>query len=101
MSDSSEEFLSCYGKMLLATVLEELWPSWIFLIVFFFKIFFIGYTGSSRPCTGFSLAAASGGLLSSCSVWASHCSGLSGYRVQALGGWAQQLRLASSRAQAQ
>ena len=101
MSDSSEEFLSFYGKMLLATVLEKLWPSWIFFIVFLKNIFLIGYTGSSFLCTGFSLVAASGRLLSSCSAWASHCGGFSGCRAQVLGAWPQQLWLASSRAQVQ
>ena len=36
-------------------------------------------------CVGFSLVAASKGLLSSCIAWASHCSGFSCRRVQALG----------------
>ena len=55
-------------------------------IPFFQNLFFVVL--DLHWCMGFSLVVASGGLFSSCGVWASHCGGLSlqsmGSRVRGL-----------------
>ena len=64
------------------------------------SLFIFGCTESSLLCPGF-LQLRRAGALSSCAVQASHCGGFSCCRARAPGTWAQQLRLPSSRAQAQ
>ena len=84
----------------------ECWLSHL-VVIFFLNLFIYDPSGSSLLCGLFSLVVASGGCSSCCGVAASHCSGPSCCRAQALGRvvcnswgtWAQQVWLPGALAQ--
>ena len=86
----------------------ECWLSHL-VVIFLKNLFIYDHTGSSLLCGLFSVVVARGGCSSCCGVVASHCSGSSCCRAQALGRvvcnswgtWAQQVWLPGSRALAQ
>ena len=92
---------------LLHTIIIDDQP-WPFSFLREFYLFIFDCPGSSLLC-GFFSSCGKRELLSSCSAWASHCSGFSCCRGQARGHagfssfstWAQELWLPGSRAQAQ
>ena len=60
-----------------------MWPNCYFLVILFIYLSFAVL--GLHCCMGFSLVVTSGGLLSSCGVWPSHCSGLSSCGAGSLG----------------